>query len=102
MARPISGEANLSLGGKLIRLRLEVGTIIDLEEYFDKGITEIVAEASKGRIGRLSALFLAMQGKDFTDRTLLEEAGQAFRDHGIDAIASKMVECLKRSLYAKE
>ena len=102
MAHQLSGEVQMTLGETSYRLRLTIGQIMDLEDYFDKGITEIITEANKGRMGYLSSLLAALMGKDFAQKSVREEAGALIQHYGRSEIFDKMRQCLQASLYDKK
>lgn len=78
MARKICGESRLTVGARTVRLRLDIGTMMDLEDHFGMGLVPFLAERlPEFRIKDLAVLFAAMTGGDFTDERV--QTGLIFR-----------------------
>lgn len=98
MAKQTSGEVSLTLKGKRSKLRLSVGTLMELEDYFDKSFMELARDLSRGRMGITARFYLAMTGQDFTDETKVKEAAGLLNGPEFVPAVKAIAECMKNSL----
>lgn len=99
MAKSISGEATLQIGKRRQRLRLDIGTMIELEDYFNMGLVPFLStRLPEFRLKDMSVLYLAMTGKDFSDETLRASAVKTIINAGLAEVATAISTCLERTL----
>lgn len=99
MARKICGEASLKVGARTVRLRLDIGTMMDLEDYFGMGLVPFLSERlPEFRLQDMAALFAAMTGADFTDQSERKKAGEALLKAGLTNAAKAISGCLEHTL----
>jgi len=99
MARKISGETSLKVGARTVRLRLDIGAMMDLEDYFDMGLVPFLSERlPEFRLGDMAALYAAMTGLDFTDDTARKKAGATIMKIGLMRAATAISACLEQTL----
>jgi len=95
MAKKPSGEVSVKLGTKTHRLRLEMGTILDLEDYLDTGLLKLVQmEMGHLRLKTTGMLFVAMTGGDFTDEAHVREQMHQISPRDFSVLTQKVYECL--------
>jgi hypothetical protein len=76
MAKTICGEASLKVGARTVRLRLDIGTMMDLEDHLGMGLVPFLAERfQEFRIKDVAAFYAAMTGTDFTSDAALTRYG---------------------------
>ncbi|TNE60822.1 MAG: hypothetical protein EP335_17435 [Alphaproteobacteria bacterium] len=103
MARKLSGETALKVGARTVRLRLDIGTMIDLEDHLGMGLVPFLAERlPEGRLADMALLYLAMTGGDFTDRAAVKKAAETIVKAGIVPAAEAIAGCLETSLTPPE
>ena len=99
MAKIISGETSLMVGRRRRRLRLDIGTMMDLEDHFGMGLVPFLTERfPEFRLRDLAVLFLAMTGGDFGDDAAVKRAGGAVVKAGIAEAATAISRCLEATL----
>lgn len=99
MARKICGEASLKTGARSVRLRLDIGTMMDLEDYFDMGLVPFLSNRlPEFRLNDMAALYAAMTGADFTDGDVRKKAGEKLMQVGLMEAAKAISTCLERTL----
>lgn len=99
MARKICGESSLKVGARTVRLRLDIGTMMDLEDHFGMGLVPFLAERlPEFRLKDMAALYLAMTGGDFTDEPALRKAGEALVKAGLSEAATAISSCFEATL----
>lgn len=99
MARKICGESGLKVGARTVRLRLDIGTMMDLEDYFGMGLVPFLAERlPEFRLKDMAALYLAMTGGDFTDEAARRKAGEALVRAGLAEAATAISNCFEATL----
>lgn len=99
MAKQVAGEYGLKTPEGTITLRLEIGTMMDLEDHFGIGGALILAEElTRVRMRTIAILYLAMTGGDWEDRDAQVEAATKIRDIGIDLVITGVSECIARVL----
>lgn len=77
MARKVCGEASLKVGARTVRLRLDIGTMMDLEDHFGMGLVPFLSvRLPEFRLKDMAVLFLAMTGDDFGDDTACRQAAE--------------------------
>ncbi|WP_417459228.1 GTA-gp10 family protein [Kordiimonas sp.] len=103
MARKIAGETSLQVGARTVRLRLDIGTMMDLEDHFGMGLIPFLTERlQQFRLSDMAALYLAMTGGDFTDEAARKRAGQALLKAGLGEAATAISRCLEATLAPQE
>ncbi len=99
MAKKIAGEASLKVGARNIRLRLTIGTMMDLEDYFEMGLVPFLTERlPQFRLNDMAALFAAMTGEDFTDEAKRRKAAEVIVKAGLQEAAQAISVCLETTL----
>jgi len=99
MARKICGESSLKVGARTVRLRLDIGTMMDLEDHFGMGLVPFLAERlPEFRLKDMAALYLAMTGGDFTDEAARKKAGEALVRAGLAEAATAISNCFEATL----
>jgi len=99
MARKLSGEGRLKVGARNVRLRLDIGTMMDLEDYFEMGLVPFLIERfPQFRLKDIAVLFLAMTGGDFGDETEQKKAGAALVKVGLAEAVTAISNCLEATL----
>jgi len=99
MARKVSGESTLKVGARTVRLRLDIGTMIDLEDHLGVGLVPFLAERlPEGRLGDMAMLYLAMTGGDFTDQAAVKKAAEVLVKAGLTDAAEAIAACLEATL----
>ncbi len=99
MAKILSGETSLMVGGRTRKLRLTIGTMMDLEDHFGMGLVPFLTERfPEFRLRDLAVLFLAMTGGDFGDDTAVQRAGETIVKAGIADAATAISKCLEMTL----
>ena len=99
MAKAISGEVSLTVGKRRVRLRLDIGTMMDLEDYFGMGLVPfLTSRLSEFRLKDMAVLYLAMTGKDFTDTDLHKAAAKSLVNNGLTEAATAISACLEATL----
>lgn len=99
MAKSVSGETSLQVGKRRQRLRLDIGTMIDLEDYFSMGLVPFLSKRlPEFRLKDLAVLYLAMTGKDFSDETLQIAAVKTLVNAGLAESATAVSSCLELTL----
>lgn len=80
-------------------MRLDIGTMIDLEDYFDMGLVPFLsARLPEFRLKDMAVLYLAMTGKDFTDEAKQKSAAQTLVKSGLVEAATAISTCLESTL----
>lgn len=99
MAKKICGEASLKIGARTVRLRLDIGTMIDLEDYFDMGLVPFLAQRfPECRLKDIAILFVAMTKGDFTDEVTQRKAAETVIKYGLADVATAVSSCLEATL----
>ena len=99
MAKRISGEASLKVGARSVRLRLDIGTMMDLEDYFDMGLVPFLSERlPELRLKDMAVLYAAMTGGDFTDAEIQKKAGATIIRVGLMVATQSISKCLEHTL----
>ena len=99
MAYAASGEVSLQVGANTVRLRLDIGTMMDLEDYFGMGLVPFLTNRlPEFRLSDLTALYLAMTGGDFTNADARRRAGGDLVEAGLSTSANAIAACLSGTL----
>lgn len=99
MAKIDCGEASLMVGARTVRLRLDIGTMMDLEDHFDMGLVPFLAtRLPEFRLKDMAALYLAMTGGDFGDEVVVKRAAQTIIRAGLSEAATAISACLEATL----
>ena len=99
MAYAASGEVSLQVGANTVRLRLDIGTMMDLEDYFGMGLVPFLTDRlPEFRLSDLTALYLAMTGGDFTNTDARRRAGGDLVEAGLSTSANAIAACLSGTL----
>jgi len=99
MARKICGESSLKVGARFVRLRLDIGTMMDLEDHFDMGLVPFLSKRlPEFRLGDMAVLYAAMTGTDFADPVIRKKAGAVLIKVGLLNAASAISSCLEQTL----
>jgi Phage tail tube protein, GTA-gp10 len=99
MARKICGESRLKVGARTVRLRLDIGTMMDLEDHFNMGLVPFLAERlPQFRLKDLAVLYLAMTGGDFGDEIQCQKAGETLIRAGLAEAAKAISDCFEATL----
>lgn len=99
MAKLICGEASLKVGTKTVRLRLDIGSMMDLEDHFDMGLVPFLAtRLPEFRLKDMAALYLAMTGGDFSEEASIKKAIQTIIKTGLAETATAISQCLESTL----
>lgn len=99
MAKKICGEASLKVGQRTVRLRLDIGTMMDLEDHFGTGLVLFLSERlPEFRLKDMADLYLAMTGGDFTDENARKKAGDTLLRAGLEEAAKAISACLEATL----
>lgn len=99
MAHKICGESRLALGARTVRLRLDIGTMMDLEDYLGTGlVTFLAGRFQEFRLKDLACFYAAMTGADFTDETALRKAAETLVKVGIAQAAEAISACFEAAL----
>ncbi|WP_417462857.1 GTA-gp10 family protein [Kordiimonas sp.] len=103
MARKIAGETSLKVGARTVRLRLDIGTMMDLEDHFGMGLIPFLTHRlQEFRLCDMAALFLAMTGGDFTDGAARKRAGETLLKAGLAEAATAISRCIEATLAPQE
>lgn len=99
MAREVSGEVSLQVGARRRRLRLDIGTMMDLEDHFSMGLVPFLAERlPEFRLKDMAVLYLAMTGGDFADEGKHKKAASDLVKAGLAEAATAISACLEATL----
>lgn len=99
MAKAVSGETSLLVGNRRQRLRLDIGTMMDLEDHFEMGLVPFLSRRlPEFRLKDMAILYLAMTGKDFSDQKKQRRAAQILVDAGLPAAATAISACFEATL----
>lgn len=99
MARRMMGEASLRVGARTVRLRLDIGTMMDLEDHFGMGLVPfLTTRLTEFRLSDMAALFLAMTGGDFGDAEARRKAAEKLLRAGLAESATAISQCLENTL----
>lgn len=99
MAKKICGEASLKVGARTVRLRLDIGTMMDLEDYFQMGLVPFLAERfPEFRLKDMAVLYMAMTKGDFTNDALQKQAAETVVRAGLAETATALSTCLEATL----
>lgn len=99
MAKLLSGETSLQVGRRKRRLRLTIGTMMDLEDHFSMGLVPFLTNRfPEFRLRDMAVLFLAMTDGDFTDDAAVKKAGEAIVKAGVAEAATAISRCLELTL----
>lgn len=103
MAKSICGESSLTVGKRRYRLRLDIGTMMDLEDYFSMGLVPFLSERlPEFRLKDMAVLFLAMTGKEFSDHDAVKDAGAVLVKAGLAEAAMAISNCLEATLSPED
>jgi hypothetical protein len=103
MARRMMGEASLRIGARNVRLRLDIGTMMDLEDHFGMGLVPfLTTRLAEFRLSDMAALFLAMTGGDFGDAEARRKAAEKLLRAGLAESATAISQCLENTLSQPE
>lgn len=103
MAKLACGEASLKVGARTVRLRLDIGTMMDLEDHFDMGLVPFLAtRLPEFRLKDMAALYLAMTGGDFSDDCTIKKAGETIVKTGLAESATAISACLESILSPEQ
>lgn len=103
MARKICGESSLKVGARTVRLRLDIGTMMDLEDHFGMGLVPFLAERlPEFRLKDMAALYQAMTGGDFTDVEACKKAGELLVRAGLAEAATAISACFEATLAPEQ
>ncbi len=99
MARKICGEASLKVGARTMRLRLDIGTMMDLEDYFGMGLVPFLSgRFPEFRLKDMAVLYLAMTKGDFTDEMAHKKAAEQLVKAGLSEAVTAISTCLEATL----
>lgn len=99
MARKIFGEASLKVGARTMRLRLDIGTMMDLEDHFGMGLVPFLSNRfPEFRLKDMAVLYLAMTKGDFSDETACRKAAETIVKAGLTEAATAISNCLEQTL----
>ena len=99
MARKIFGEASLKVGARTMRLRLDIGTMMDLEDHFCMGLVPFLSSRfPEFRLKDMAVLYLAMTKGDFSDETARRKAAETIVKTGLTEVATAISNCLEQTL----
>lgn len=99
MAKKVAGEVSLKVEGKTVRLRLDIGTMMDLEDYFGMGLVPFLSNRfQEFRLKDLAVLYLAMTDADFSHEAGQQSAAEALVKVGLANAATAISACLERTL----
>ncbi|WP_286828742.1 MULTISPECIES: GTA-gp10 family protein [Kordiimonas] len=99
MAKKICGEASLRVGARTVRLRLDIGTMMDLEDHFGMGLVPFLStRLPEFRLKDMAALYLAMTGGDFGDDAACRKAAEKLVQAGLADGATAISSCLEATL----
>lgn len=101
MAAQILGEASLDTGERLIELRLDIGGMLDMEDYFGVGTLRIISDiVQKMRVQDLAVLYLAMTDRDWRSHDVVKATVPELMSIGLADVGTAVAECLTRLLVA--
>lgn len=101
MAKQMSGARSLTIGTRKITLKFDAGTLMELEDWFDCPVFEVITERfTKGapRFRDMIALYCAARGLDFNEPKSHEKALTEMREAGIETVMPVLVDCLASCL----
>ncbi|MCK0068033.1 GTA-gp10 family protein [Kordiimonas laminariae] len=99
MARKIFGEASLKVGARKVRLRLGIGTMMDLEDHFGMGLVPFLSgRFPEFRLKDMAVLYLAMTKGDFSDAEACRKAAETIVKTGLAEVATAISNCLEQTL----
>lgn len=99
MARQVSGEVSLQVGTRRRRLRLDIGTMMDLEDHFGMGLVPFLSNRlPEFRLKDMAVLYLAMTGGDFSDSGKLKKAASDLVKAGLADAATAISDCIEATL----
>lgn len=103
MARKLCGESRLKVGTRTVRLRLDIGTMMDLEDHFGMGLVPYLAtRMPEFRLKDMAALYLAMTGGDFGDDEAIKQAAETLIRAGLQESAEAISTCFEATLAPPE
>lgn len=99
MAKTNSGETSLLIGKRRQRLRLDIGTMMDLEDHFDMGLVPFLSRRLPDfRLKDMAVLYLAMTGRDFSDERNVKSAAETLVKVGLAESATAISACFEATL----
>jgi hypothetical protein len=104
MVKKIAGEGRLKVGGRTVRMRLDIGTMMELEDYFEMGLVPFLNERlPEFRLADVAVLYMAMTSADddlpdFYDPELRRCAAADLIKAGLTEAATAIAECLQNTL----
>ncbi|NVJ71375.1 MAG: gene transfer agent family protein [Alphaproteobacteria bacterium] len=99
MAKKICGEASLKVGARTVRLRLDIGTMMDLEDHFGMGLVPFLStRLPEFRLKDMAVLYLAMTGGDFGDDDACRKAAETLVNAGLAEVATAISSCFEATL----
>ena len=99
MARKVSGEVSLQVGARRRRLRLDIGTMMDLEDHFGMGLVPFLSNRlPEFRLKDMAVLYLAMTGGDFSDAAKQKKAAGDLVKAGLAEAATAISACIEATL----
>ncbi len=99
MARKVCGESRLKVGARMVRLRLDIGTMMDLEDHFNMGLVPFLSERfPQFRLRDMAVLYSAMTGGDFGDENSRKRAAETLVKAGLADAAMAISACLEATL----
>lgn len=101
MAKKTSGEIAVTVGEKTYDLRLEIGTLIALEDYLGMGLLSYVNSGlKKFALKETTIFFMALTGQDYRDEKAFDQVSQAvWQSQQITEIGSAVLKVIMRSYY---
>lgn len=101
MAKPILGEASLKLSTGPVDLRLDIGTMMDLEDHFGTGTLNIVSQVlPRMRARDVALIHLAMTGREWRDKEVVDATAKGLIGEGIGTVATAQSQCFTNTLLA--
>ena len=99
MAKKSSGEVTLKAGNINIRLRLDIGQMMEIEDHFDMGLVALISKRlPECRIKDIAAIFTALTGGDLSDPDEVRQSAELIMKIGLMEAAQAIGQCMQATL----
>lgn len=101
MAKKIAGEVDMPTVDGPVKLRLEIATMLELEDLFEVGSVRLITDVVQPMKTRsLSILLLAMTGRDFNDEGNIATAINEILEIGVSLVSTSLADCIASTITA--
>lgn len=103
MAKKVAGETTLKVGARSVRLRLEIGAQMDLEDYFGSGLIRVAIERlPQLKLRDLTVAYVGMTGGEISDTEQFEKGAADVRKAGMMQTLEALQTCIQNTLVSDE